>query len=72
MYYNVYKGGEKMTGLIGKKEVALMLNVTVHTVERYMRKKKIPYLKFGDTKSSKVLFKKTDIENYIKNHYNKE
>lgn len=48
--------------LLTKKEVAELLRSSIATVDRLMRSKKVKYLKL----EKKVLFRKADIESFIK------
>lgn len=53
------KQGEKQ--MLSKKEVANMLNVSISTVDRMMKRGDIPFHKFGVN----VRFDRRDIEQYI-------
>ena len=56
-------------GFISKKEVARRLGKTARTVEQWMRRGIIPYLKIGKGRRATVLFKWTDIEAHLKTYY---
>ncbi|MGD0251937.1 MAG: helix-turn-helix domain-containing protein [Verrucomicrobiota bacterium] len=56
-------------GFISKTEVARRLGKTARTVEQWMRRGIIPYLKIGKGRRATVLFKWTDIEAHLKINY---
>lgn len=56
-------------GFISKVEVARRLGKTARTVEQWMRRGIIPYLKIGKGRRATVLFKWTDIEAHLKTNY---
>lgn len=61
-----------MEEYITKKEACDILKVSQQTIERYMRMKKIPYFKSGASITCKVLFKKSDIDEYLEKNYKGE
>jgi len=54
---------------ISKTEVAARLGMTPRTIEHWMRRGVIPYLKIGKGRRATVLFKWTDIEAHLKASY---
>jgi excisionase family DNA binding protein len=56
-------------GFISKAEVAKRLGKTARTVEQWMRRGIIPYLKIGKGRRATVLFKWPDIEAHLKTNY---
>jgi len=56
-------------GFISKTEVARRLGKTARTVEQWMRRGIIPYLKIGKGRRATVLFKWPDIEAHLKANY---
>jgi excisionase family DNA binding protein len=56
-------------GFISKAEVARRLGKTARTVEQWMRRGIIPYLKIGKGRRATVLFKWPDIEAHLKTNY---
>jgi excisionase family DNA binding protein len=54
---------------ISKAEVARRLGKTARTVEQWMQRGIIPYLKIGKGRRATVLFKWTDIEAHLKINY---
>jgi excisionase family DNA binding protein len=56
-------------GFISKAEVAKRLGKTARTVEQWMRRGIIPYLKIGKGRRATVLFKWTDIETHLKANF---
>ena len=56
-------------GFISKAEVARRLGKTARTVEQWMRRGIIPYLKIGKGRRATVLFKWADIEVHLKTNY---
>ncbi len=53
-------------GFISKTEVAKRLGKTARTVEQWMQRGIIPYLKIGKGRRATVLFKWADIEAHLK------
>lgn len=51
--------------LITRKELAMLLRTSIATVDRIIARKEVPYIKFGATKKSRVLFKEAEIIKYI-------
>ena len=54
---------------ISKTEVATRLGMTARTIEHWMRRGIIPYLKIGKGRRATVLFKWADIESHLKANY---
>ncbi len=54
---------------ISKTEVAVRLGMTARTIEHWMRRGIIPYLKIGKGRRATVLFKWADIEAHLKANY---
>ena len=54
---------------ISKVEVARRLGKTARTVEQWMRRGVIPYIKIGKGRRASVLFKWTDIEAHLKANF---
>ena len=49
-----------------KKQTAELLDISIPTLERRMKAKKITYYKSGDSKSCKVMFDIEDVLKYMK------
>lgn len=47
-----------------------MLDIHINTLDRWMKKKKVPFYKMGTEKIARVKFKQSDIENFIKKNKN--
>ena len=43
-----------------------MLDIHINTLDRWVKQKKLPCYKLGESKVARVKFKQEDIENYIK------
>ncbi len=56
-------------GFISKVEVARRLGKTARTVEQWMQRGVIPYIKIGKGRRASVLFKWTDIEAHLKANF---
>ncbi len=54
---------------ISKAEVATRLGKTVRTIEHWMQRGVIPYLKLGRGRRATVLFKWADIEAHLKSNF---
>jgi excisionase family DNA binding protein len=54
---------------ISKKEVAARLGKTARTIEHWMQRGVIPYLKLGRGRRATVLFKWADIEAHLKSNF---
>jgi excisionase family DNA binding protein len=54
---------------ISKTEVARRLGKTARTIEHWMKRGVIPYLKLGKGRRATVLFKWADIEAHLKSHF---
>jgi excisionase family DNA binding protein len=54
---------------ISKAEVAKRLGKTARTVEQWMQRGVIPYIKIGKGRRASVLFKWTDIEAHLKSNF---
>ena len=54
---------------ISKTEVATRLGMTARTIEHWMQRGIIPYLKIGKGRRATVLFKWSDIESHLKANY---
>jgi hypothetical protein len=54
---------------LSKLEVAARFGMTARTIEHWMRRGIIPYLKIGKGRRATVLFKWTDIEAHLKANY---
>ena len=54
---------------ISKPEVAARLGMTVRTIEHWMQRGIIPYLKIGRGRRATVLFKWADIEAHLKTNF---
>ena len=54
---------------VSKKEVATRLGMTARTIEHWMQRGIIPYLKIGKGRRATVLFKWADIEAHLKANY---
>lgn len=52
--------------LITATEAARMLNVAPRTVARYREEGRLPYVRYS---TRKILFRKTDIDNFINESY---
>jgi excisionase family DNA binding protein len=57
---------------LSKLEVAARFGMTARTIEHWMRRGVIPYLKIGKGRRATVLFKWTDIEAHLKANYGVE
>lgn len=55
-----------MTNYLTKSELASLLKVSQNTINAWVCKGKIPYLKLGKGKKSMVRFKREEIENWLK------
>lgn len=51
--------------LLVKKEVCEYLRIASATLDRLIRDKEIPFIKLGKGRGSKVLFRKSDIDNFL-------
>ena len=49
-------------GLLCKREAAKLLNVSPRTVDLWLKQRRIPYMKLGNTKGSLVRFKRSDLD----------
>jgi excisionase family DNA binding protein len=56
-------------GYISKAEVAARLGMTARTIEHWMQRGIIPYLKIGRGRRATVLFKWADIEAHLKANF---
>lgn len=54
---------------ISKTEVATRLGMTARTIEHWMQRGIIPYLKIGKGRRATVRFKWADIESHLKANY---
>lgn len=54
---------------ISKTEVATRLGMTPRTIEHWMQRGIIPYLKIGKGRRATVLFKWADVESHLKANY---
>ena len=54
---------------ITKTEVATRLGMTARTIEHWMQRGIIPYLKIGKGRRATVRFKWADIESHLKTNY---
>lgn len=54
--------------MLNKKEAIEILGITMITLNRMIRDKKIPYYKLGEGKTASVRFLKKDVIEYIENH----
>ncbi len=54
---------------LSKMEVAARLGMTVRTVEHWMRRGIIPYVKIGKGRRATVLFKWAEIEVHLKKYF---
>jgi excisionase family DNA binding protein len=54
---------------ISKTEVAVRLGMTARTIEHWMQRGILPYLKIGQGRRATVLFKWADIEAHLKANY---
>ena len=48
-----------------KPEVCALLGITTRTVDNYMKRGILPYIKFGSAKQAQVRFKLSDIEAHL-------
>ncbi|MBN1273890.1 MAG: helix-turn-helix domain-containing protein [Candidatus Aminicenantes bacterium] len=55
-----------MNDYLKKSELANLLKISQNTLNVWICKKQIPYLKLGKGKKSMVRFKREDIENWLK------
>ena len=55
-----------MDNWLTKVQVAKILNVSMPTLERLMKAKKIAYYKSGESRTCKVLFRQEDVTKYLK------
>jgi excisionase family DNA binding protein len=53
-------------GLLKKLEAAKLLQISPRTLDLWIKKRRVPYIKFGTTKGSLVRFKRTDLENMLR------
>ena len=51
--------------LLTRQELAEVLTVSIGTVTNLIKDKKIPYIKFGDTKTSTIRFNITDVAKWM-------
>jgi excisionase family DNA binding protein len=56
-------------GFISKADVAARLGKTARTVEQWMQRGVIPYIKIGKGRRATVLFKWADIEAHLKSNF---
>lgn len=54
---------------LSKMEVAARLGMTARTIEHWMQRGIIPYIKIGRGRRATVLFKWADIETYLKKKF---
>jgi excisionase family DNA binding protein len=54
---------------LSKMEVAARLGMTARTIEHWMARGIIPYLKIGRGRRATVLFKWADIETHLKSNF---
>jgi excisionase family DNA binding protein len=54
---------------ISKADVAVRLGKTARTVEQWMQRGVIPYIKIGKGRRATVLFKWSDIEAHLKKNF---
>lgn len=48
-----------------RQEVAQYLGVSTRTINTMMKEGKIPHIKLGGSKSSRVVFPKTEVDNWM-------
>lgn len=51
--------------LLNKRETALYLNISPRTLDLWLKQRRIPFIKMGDSKSSLVRFNRADLETMI-------
>lgn len=51
---------------LSKYETCKMLKISINTLDRWLKLKKIPYYKMGEEKTSRVWIKKDDVLKFIK------
>jgi len=56
-----------MDKLLTKREVAALLRVSLNTLNIWVCRKRIPYLKMGKSKNSPVRFSEREISDWLKN-----
>jgi hypothetical protein len=57
-----------MNEMLKKKDVARLLKISIHTLDIWVMKKKIPFIKLGQAKPSPVRFELPVIEAWIREH----
>jgi excisionase family DNA binding protein len=55
-----------MTGLLRKRELAKLLNVSINTINFWMRLGKIPFLKLGGGEKASLRFDPQEIKEWIR------
>jgi len=56
-----------MNKLLTKRETAAMLRISLNTLNVWICRKKIPFLKLGKGKNARVRFSWKEIESWLKN-----
>ncbi len=55
-----------MDNYISKNELAERLKISINTLTKWIRLKKIPHIKLGDFKHSRILFDPEKVKEYLK------
>lgn len=58
---------KKMKEFFTKKEMASLLKVSLNTLNFWICRRKIPFIKLGTGKNAPVRFDKEEIQNWLKN-----
>ena len=53
--------------LLNRREAASYLKISLRTLDNYIGRHRIPRIKFGDTKSAIVRFRRTDLDQFLSN-----
>jgi len=56
-----------MNKLLTKRETAALLRISINTLNLWVSRKKIPYLKLGKSKNSPVRFSERELSDWLKN-----
>ena len=56
-----------MNNLLTKRETAALLRISINTLNFWISRQKIPFLKLGPGKNASVRFSREEIERWLKN-----
>jgi len=56
-----------MKEFLTKREMASLLRISIHTLNLWVCRKKIPYLKLGDSRNSAVRFDPEETQQWLEN-----